>query len=176
MVNILKFCGYLLFFILALMFFMPKVSSYYYAEQELQKHKVILSNEELIDNGFSLQVNHINLSYDSIDSARVESLNVKLFLMYNIIKVEKIRLDSIVSSFFPVEVDTIIISHHIFNPLKVFASAEGEFGSAVVEVSVLDRNLSATIKPSEIMLQKYKKTLSMMKKQENGEYTYDKAF
>ncbi|MFT5659645.1 MAG: hypothetical protein ACI9TV_000267 [Sulfurimonas sp.] len=176
MVRILKVGGYITFFILALMYFMPKVSSYYYVEQELEKHKIILSHEEVLDNGFSLQLNHVDVSFDSIESASIQSVKVKVFVAYNSIYIEDITLESILGSFFPLHIKDAEMSYSIFKPLEVMAKANGDFGSASAEIHLLDRNISATIRPSKLMLQKYKRTLLMMKKQENGEYIYDKAF
>ena len=176
MVRILRVGGYIAFFILALMYFMPKISSYYYVEQELEKHKIVLSHEEVLDKGFSLQLNHVDVSFDSIESASIESANVKFFVAYNSIDIHNITLESIVASFFPLYIKDAKISYSIFAPLKVIAKANGDFGSASAEIYFLDKNISAVIKPSKLMLQKYRRTLSMMKKQENGEYVYDKTF
>lgn len=176
MVRVLKVVGYFSFFLLALMYFMPKVSSYYYLEQELEKYKVVLSDEEVVDNGFSLQLNHVEVSFDSIESASIQSANVKLFIAYNSIHIQNITLESIVSSFFPLHIKDAKISYSIFEPLKVIAKANGDFGSASAEIYFLDKNISAIIRPSKLMSQKYKRTLSMMKKQANGEYVYDKTF
>lgn len=176
MVKILKFLGYFFFFLLALMFFMPKVSAYYYAEQELHKHQVILSNEEIEDKGLSLSVNNIDVSFQAIETAKIESFDAKLFLVYNTLTLKNIELASIAASFFPVKVDNVTIKYTLLNPLKIVAHSSGEFGEAKAEVHLLDRNASALIKPSKLMLQKHRKTLSMMKKQANGEYAYVKTF
>ena len=78
MVKILKPFLYMVFFIIALIFFIPKISTYYYVEHELKKHKVILSGEEAIDNGLSLELHHVNVSYDAIQSAKVENININI--------------------------------------------------------------------------------------------------
>jgi len=176
MVKIFKFLGYVLFFLGALVFFMPKSSTYYYVEHELKKHKIIFSKEELVDNGLSLQVNNSSLSYDGIDVAEIKRMNVKIFGLYNSIKIEDIILTSFASSFLPIKIDSLELSYTIVNPLQVNAYASGEFGSAQAMLYILDRNVSAVVIPSKLMLQKHKKTLSMMKKQKNGEYNYDKTF
>jgi len=158
------------------MFFMPKVSTYYYAEQKLNKYQVILSNEEIMDNGLSLSVNNIDVSFEEIETAKIESFNAKLFLVYNAITLKNIQLASIAASFLPVKVDSVTIKYTLLDPLKIVAHSSGEFGEAKAEIHLLDRNASALIKPSKLMLQKHGKTLSMMKKQVNGEYVYVKTF
>jgi len=66
MVKLLKFFAYMLFFVLALIYFLPKAALYFYAEQELQKKRLILSKEEVVDSGFSLKVKHAEVTFDSI--------------------------------------------------------------------------------------------------------------
>ena len=74
------------------MFFVPKIPAYYYVEKELEKHKVIMSNESVIDNWFSLELEDTNVTFDSIKSAEVEKVNIKLFVLYNTVKIENIQL------------------------------------------------------------------------------------
>jgi len=176
MVKLSKLLAYVMFFILALIYFMPKESVYYYLEKELQKQKIILSDEEIIDNGFSLQLNNTKLSYDSIESANVESINIKIFLVYNSLSVSNVRLLDVASSFVPLHVDTINIKYTIFNPLNIVAESNGEFGQASAEVNILDRNISMVLKPSPMMLKKYRATLRNLKKNKAGEYKYEKTF
>jgi len=176
MVKLSKLLAYVMFFILALIYFMPKESVYYYLEKELQKQKIILSDEEIIDNGFSLQLNNTKLSYDSIESANVENINIKIFLVYNSLSVSNVRLLDVASSFVPLHVDTINIKYTIFNPLNIVAESNGEFGQASAEVNILDRNISMVLKPSLLMLKKYRATLRNLKKNKAGEYKYEKTF
>ena len=176
MVKISKPLAYFLFFILALVYFMPKESIYYYLEKELAQEKVILSGEEIVDSGFSLQLNSVKVSYDSIESANVENINLKMFLLYNSLSVSNVKLLDVASSFVPLKIDTINIKYTVFNPLKIVGESDGEFGQANAEVNILDRNISIVLKPSELMLKKYRATLRNLKKNEAGEYKYEKTF
>lgn len=176
MVKILKLFAYILFFALALIYFIPKVSLYYYAEKELLQEKIILSGEESVDSGFWLQLHHATLSYDSIQSANIQSINMKMFLLYNSISVKNIELSSMASSFVPLNVESVDITYTIFNPLKIVAKASGEFGEANAEVNILDRNITIVLRASELMKKKYKSTLRNLYKNEDGEYEYDKVF
>ncbi len=176
MVKLSKLLAYIFFFILALIYFMPKESVYYYLEKELQKQKVILSDEEIIDSGFSLQLNNTKLSYDSIESANVENINIKIFLVYNSLSVSNVKLLDVASSFVPLQIDAINIKYTILNPLNIVAESNGEFGQANAKVNILDRNISIVLKPSQLMLKKYRATLRNLKKNKAGEYKYEKTF
>ena len=176
MVKLSKLLAYIFFFILALIYFMPKESVYYYLEKELQKQKVILSDEEIIDSGFSLQLNNTKLSYASIESANVENINIKMFLVYNSLSVSNVKLLDVASSFVPLQIDAISIKYTILNPLNIVAESNGEFGQANAKVNILDRNISIVLKPSQLMLKKYRATLRNLKKNKAGEYKYEKTF
>ena len=176
MVKLSKLLAYILFFFLALIYFMPKESVYYYLEKELLLNKVVLSDEEIKDSGFSLQLNNSKVSYDSIESADVENINIKIFLVYNSLSVSNVKLLDVASSFVPLHIDNINIKYTIFNPLNIVAESNGEFGQANAEVNILDRNMSVVLKPSQLMLKKYRATLRNLKKNEAGEYRYEKTF
>ena len=176
MVKVLKLLAYMLFFVLALVYFIPKDSVYYYAENQLKLHKIILSQEEIVENKFSLDINNAELLYSEIESAQVENINLKFFLVYNSINVENITLSEMANSFVPTQIQTLHVEYTIFNPLSVRLNAVGDFGEIDASFNILDTNATAILIPSKIMLQKYKKSLRYFKKNENGEYQYDKTF
>jgi len=174
--RILKFFAYIAFFILALIYFTPKVSLYYYAEQLLKPFDVIVSSEVLEDNGLSLNINDGVVAVKSIESATVKELNIKLLGFYNSVDVKDIELSSVAKSFIPLKIKSVEIRHSIFNPIVVDVDSIGEFGEANVKINLLERTLHLVLHPSSLMLKRYKSTLRNLKKSENGEYIYDKTF
>ncbi|MDX1808593.1 MAG: hypothetical protein R3331_03525 [Sulfurospirillaceae bacterium] len=176
MVKILKLFFYIAFFVLALIFFVPKSSIYHYAEAELQKYKIIVSNEEVVDDGLSLELSHAIVSFDSIDSAYIEKINMKFFVFYNSIDVKNIKLSKIASSLVPLNIKTLDIKYTIFNPLHVIAHASGEFGKADAKINILDRNFTMVLTPSQMMFKNYKSTLDNLSKNKDGGYRYDQSF
>ena len=176
MVRFLYFLAYSVFFIFALLFFVPKTSLYHYAEKELQKQKLVFSNEELIDKSFALALHGIDVSYDSIESVNVENAEIVLFVFFNHIRIENIVLSDMAASFLPLKIENLDIKYTLWNPLKVFATSKGEFGEASAVLSILDRNASVLLEPSDLMRKKYKKTLNKLKKNAEGGYEYAKTF
>ncbi len=176
MVKILKFLAYVLFFILALIYFMPKASIYYLVEKKLQENKIILSHESVIDNGFSLKLKNADISYNSIESATVKEIDIKMLIFYNSFSVENIELSSIASSFVPLRIKSLDVKYTVLNPLNIVAKASGEFGEANANLNILDKNITILLTPSKQMLQKYKTTLSNFSKNQSGEYEYVKTF
>lgn len=176
MLKTLKLLGYTLFFILLLIYFIPKESLYYFVEKELQKEQVVLSDEEIVENLFSLELRGAKLSYRTIESLEVEMISVDIFLLYNSISLEGIKLSSTASSFVPLHLKKIDFSYTIFDPLVVSAKADGEFGEAEGEFNILDRNITMVLTPSKLMLKNYKSSLKNLSKNESGEYRYVQSF
>lgn len=176
MVRILKFFAYMLFFVLALIYFLPKAALYFYAEQELQKQRLVLSKEEVIDSVFSLKIKHAEVTFDAIESASVEEIDLKVFLLYNALHIQNIELSSMAASFVPLHIESADIKYTIFNPLKISGDALGAFGEVNADVNLLERSVTLLLKPSSMMLQKYQNTLQTFKRDQNGEYRYVKTF
>ncbi len=177
--KIFNFFIYLLFFIIAIIYFTPKIGLYYFAEQKLKPLSgVIISKEELRDNGFSLEIENANISAKGIDSAVIKSINIKLFGIYNSVSVQEIKLTSVADAFVPLNIDTLHIKYTVLNPLVITGDAKGGFGEASLELSLdpdtLKRHLKIILSPSKNMKQNYKRTLRNLKKNKEGVYIYEK--
>lgn len=175
-VKLSKLFAYIFFFILALMYFTPKVNIYYFLEKEVQKISVVVDDEQIIDNGFSLSVTNAKLNIKSIESATVEDVNVKIFALYNSVNLKNIKLSSVAASMVPTDISSVNIRYTMFNPFNIVADAVGEFGEAEVTFSILDMALHLDLKPSKKMLSSYRSTLRNLKKSKDGGYSYDKIF
>ncbi|MCW8839073.1 MAG: hypothetical protein OQJ77_05305 [Thiovulaceae bacterium] len=176
MVKIAKFLAYSIFFILALMYFTPKVALYYFAETQLKPYGVIMTDESVSDNGFTFGIKDAVVTFKAIESATVKDTNIALFGLYNKVKLKDITLASTAASFVPTDVKNVDISYSIFNPLNIIAVSEGGFGEAKVEVNLLDRKLYLKLEPSKVMNKKYRNTLRNLKKSKDGGYEYAKTF
>ena len=170
-----RFLAYTLFFVLALMFFAPKISAYYFLEQQIKPFGVIVSSEELSDNGFSLSIENASITFKEIESANINNINIKLFALYNSVNISDIALSSTAASFVPLNVEKVYIRHSVFDPLNVHVDLKGEFGEAVGSYNILENSVHLKLTPSDIMNKQFRGTLRNLKKDENGEYIYDKA-
>ena len=170
------FFAYMLFFIVALMYFMPKESIYFFAEKELQKYHVVLAHESVEDKGFSLELRHLDVYVESIKSAKIADLNIALFGIYNEVNADNIELSTAVASMFPTKIESVNIKYSIFNPLNVTLNAVGAFGTLQGVANIKERKITAELKPSSLMKRKYRSALYNFKKQANGEYEYVQSF
>ncbi|MEA1983379.1 MAG: hypothetical protein U9N39_07535 [Campylobacterota bacterium] len=174
--KLLKFLAFTLFFIFALVAFTPKESFYFLLEQNLKKFDVVISNERVEDNLLSLNIQNMEITTKGVDSALVSEADITLLLFYNSLKFSDVKLSSLVDAYAPSRVESLDVSYTLFNPLVLNAYGVGKFGEVEVAFNILDRELNVLLKPSKVMHKKYKKTMKMMKKDENGEYRYAKNF
>ncbi|SFV70786.1 hypothetical protein MNB_SM-5-1484 [hydrothermal vent metagenome] len=171
-----KFFAYLLFFLGALLYFMPKESLYFLGEKELQKYHVVIAHESVKDRGFSLALRHLDLYVESIQSATIERVDIALFAFYNEIEADNIHLSSALASMLPTKIENVDIKYSVLNPLNVTFTAVGDFGRVQGVANIKERKIIAFLKPSSLMLRNYRATLRNFKKQSNGEYKYVQSF
>ena len=174
--KLMKFFAYLLFFFGALALFIPKSSIYYFVEKNMKQFGVVISNETLHSSMLSLNIENLEVSTKGIDTALIEEADITLLLFYNKLHFTNIKLSSIVEAYLPSKISNLDISYTIFNPLVVTLNAEGGFGVAQGTLNIMQRVVSISVEPSKIMLRRYKKSMRMLKKSENGEYVYAKTF
>jgi len=175
MKRVVKFFIYGLFFIATLVLFMPKESLYYLGEKHLKEFDVVVSNEKLLNSFLSLNISDLEISVKGIESAEVGDVQVTLLGLYNRAELHEIKLSSLVESYLPPKIEFINIYYSLVDPLSVKATSTGDFGEVYIEFELLDLMLNATLKPSKIMLQKYKNSLRFFKKSQGGEYVYAKS-
>ncbi|MBU0720377.1 hypothetical protein KJ877_03475 [bacterium] len=174
--RIFVFFAYLFFFLLALMYFTPKLSVYYFLEEQIKPFGVVISRESLTDKGLTLKIEHASISAKSIESANIAEIDIGIFGLYNSAEFQDIKLSSAAGAFVPLKIQNAKIVHSVLDPLHVNAQALGEFGEAAVSFDIMQKAVRLVLKPSALMLRNYQSTLRNLKKSENGEYVYDKNF
>lgn len=172
----LKYISYSLFFILALMYFTPKVALFYLLENKLNPYGVIIGNEKVKDNGFSLILSDANIYVKGIKSLSLSQTNIKIFGVYNSVNISGIKLSVAAASLTPINIKKINIRYSIFNPLNIIANADGEFGKIKASFHILDFKLHLELEASPIMKKDFGSTLNNLKKLKTGVYSYDKTF
>lgn len=175
MVRAGRFFAYSLFFVLALMYLMPKASVYYFFEGHIKPYSIVINNERVKESGLGLNITDAVIFIKSVDSAQIRSIEVNLFALFNTIDLNNVTLSSIAATVMPLHIQEVHIRHSILNPLEVTVDGEGELGAFRATFYLMDRVLNVNLKPSEKMLQDYKSTLTNLKRSENGEYVYEKT-
>ena len=174
MVKIAKFFGYLFFFLAMVLFFLPKVELFYLAEKQLEPLKIVISNEKLHDSGFSLELRDAKVYFEGIESANIEQLKISPWVFTNSVTLRNIELSHAAKSFVPLDVESVELSYHLFNPVAVNIYAKGGFGELTGELDLINRTVMIFMNPSPKMRKEYAHTLRHLKKEKNGEYSYAK--
>jgi hypothetical protein len=170
-----KFFAYSIFFVIALIAFMPKDSLYFLLEKNLAKYEVVISKEDVKEKFLTLELENLEISAKGINVATIKEADITLLMLYNELQLKDLELSSLVNSFAPSKVYSANFRYTLLNPLVVKATAVGEFGDAEASFNILDKNLSVVLKPSKVMFNRYRNSLSKFKKNQNGEYVYEKA-
>jgi len=158
------------------MYFTPKVALYYFAEMQLKPMSVIINDEKVIDNGFSLSIKDATITFKAIESATITNIDLSIFGVYNKVNIQGVTLASSAASLVPTEVKSIEIYYHLFNPFNITATAVGGFGEAQAQVDILEKALQVDLQPSKLMNKDYRSTLKNLKKTKDGGYEYAKTF
>ncbi|MEA3373495.1 MAG: hypothetical protein U9Q62_07380 [Campylobacterota bacterium] len=160
----------------AIMLLTPKVNLYYQIEHLIEPYGVILSDEKLDDRGFRLDIKDATLYVKEIESVKMEKTEVLLFLLYNRIDIEKIKLSSTFEQFVPTEVERVNIQYSVLDPLHITIEAVGDFGTAKGEVVLRERLFKMRVEPSKLMKTRYRSTMNKLTKDDTGGYTYESRF
>jgi hypothetical protein len=174
--KLLKFLGFSLFFLFALMMFMPKESFYFLLEEQLKPYGVIISNEHLSSSLFGLEIENLEISVKEIEAAVAQNAEIKLLGVYNVVAFNELSLSSLVDMYAPADITHLEFSYSLLYPLHIQAEAQGDFGEARGSFSLLEMGIELHLTPSQLMQTQYAKTLKMLKKDPDGGYSYAKTF
>jgi len=153
--KILKLSFYpfiLLFFILL---FLPKENIYYFVEKKLFENKIILNEKNIKEGLFGLNVDDIDIFYDSTNIMKAEKLNLFFTIFYNRVMIKDIRAQKSFQNFMSEKIDTISLRHAIFYPTKVWINIRGEFGQINGNYNIKNKNVHLELKPQENFEKKY---------------------
>jgi hypothetical protein len=176
MVKVYRFFAYFIFFIVMLLLFFPKEQLYFAFEKELQNEHLVISNEQYNQKLLSLELREAELSFDRMRIATISKLEIRLLFLYNSVKAEDIELSKILKRFLPQKIATIELHYTLIEPFVLKGSAFGDFGEAMIVYNLQKSKLSVRLKASKLMKQHFHSTLLMLKKEDNGEYSYEKSF
>ncbi len=174
--NFFKYIFYILMFLIAFVYFVPKTNLYYLIEKYLVKYDVVISDEKLAERGFNLNIKNMHISVQGVDSATVENGDIILLLLYNKVNLKNIKLSSVMQDFLPTHIEKTYLVYSIFNPLNVVGLSKGDFGKADIKISLLNKKAVVILYPSKLMIRKYRTVLREFKKIKNGEYKYEENF
>ncbi len=94
-----KMIGGSFLFLFFLLIFAPKQEIYYKIEKELQKNDIVISNEKFSDNLWGLSIKDADIFVKGIKVAKVKSLDLNIFFLYNKLSIEQITTDKAIQTY-----------------------------------------------------------------------------
>jgi hypothetical protein len=169
---IFKLIALFLFFIYSVLFFLPKDLIYNLFEKELEKQKIIISQEVRKEKSFSFVLSDAEVYFDGLQIADVKRTDISTLLFNNTIDIMDIQLSQSFSKIFPSKINKINIKHNITSYNKITIYAVGDFGEINGYINILDKKLYLNLQASALMKESYIKLLQKMK-YKDGVYTYE---
>ena len=161
-----RFFGGFFLLIILLWLVSPKQELYFLLEKELAKNDIIISNEHFVDKWYGLEINDADVYVKGIKMARVDSLKLYIFFLYNKLSVTnaKIEVD-------PKSIDTLSAVFNVIKPYKIAINSNGSFGTIEGGVYLMKKKLLLRVIERKDM-KMFDKFLS---KDDKGEY-YEKYY
>lgn len=161
-------------FILLLIFlwiFAPKQEIYYLMEKELAKNGIVIANEKFEEGLFGMKISDAEIYFEGIQVAKVKSLSLNLFFLYNQAVISSVVTDKGIQNFAPKSIDKITATYSILKPYKIAIEGRGSFGSIIGGVYLNRHKLLLRFKHIK-EIRSFKKFL---KKDKKGLY-YEKSY
>lgn len=171
---LIKIFVIILTILLSLIIFMPKKEFYFAMEKRVLKSEIIISDEKIEDNLFSLDIKKGNIYYQDVKSASFDKIAIKPYLLYNRVIIRNFKPDTGFSDIIPVSFykATLIYTPFLFD--KIDISMKGNFGEAEGYFDILEKRLKLYIKPKE-KSKAFSLLKRFIKKTEEG-WIYEKKF
>lgn len=171
--KILKFIFLVLFFIFALIAFLPKTNLFYFAETQLAKKEIYISNEKIVDKFYKLEVKDANVIYEDILIGNFKQLDVMAMLFYNKITVKKAQIFSSNFKFIPKELESLELVYSILSPKIIDIKSKSSIGDLKGNFDLVTQKLSLELHVNKKEKVRYKEILKYFKKQKGGKYIYE---
>ena len=175
MKKIVKFLLFITLFLFSFWAFFPKEQLYYFLENKLEKKKLVISNEILKEDIFSLNIKEAKIYFESINVSKVKEFSFKSYIFYSKIEISNIVLIDTFNNFAPSPIEDLLITHSLLNPMKIDIKSHGLFGELNGEIDLLSRVLKIELKQSNVMQSKYSNIIKNMRFEE-GRYIYEYKF
>jgi len=173
--RLIKAFGYVIFTLLAFVWFIPKVELYYALEELLEPQGIVISHEEVEDSGFALSLIGGDVSASGVTAGHNGLMDLTLLLAYNRFEIRDFRADEALRAFVPPEITFFRVTHHLLMPHKAVIEGEGDFGKAWGEVDLIERKIVIDLELPRDVVKRYGQLIKQLKRTEEG-YRYEYTF
>ncbi|MDF1879703.1 hypothetical protein JHD50_00035 [Sulfurimonas sp. MAG313] len=170
MKKIMKFFIYFILMLAIILFFVPKVNVYYLAETFMKQKNIYISDEDIYDNGFSLELVNAKIFFDKLELMKIDTIKFSPWIVYNSIRLDVIDINEGFSDFLPRDLSFIEAKHVFYNPTQIMIRGESQDSSLFGEIDFIERVVRLHFRIGVKSEKKYKNLLSKLTKEEGGYY------
>lgn len=172
MKKTLRLFSYFILFIFTFIVFLPKTNLYFFLEKNLKEYSVIIDNETIKEEIFSISINNGDIYFLNKKYASFDKIDISTFLFVNNISANDINLEEDTKKLFPYNILNSQIKYNIFSPTTITFDSVGDFGNVEGSFDLISQTLFITLKPSNEFQKKSREYLINMKN-DKGVYTYE---
>lgn len=169
---LIKISFYFIVFILCLFVFLPKEGLYNYAQKELLKHKVIISNEKIKSDIFTFNLSEFDLYFENIKIAKVDSMKLNSFIIFNGLEINNIEFLDSFEKILPTPIEKIKLKYSLDDFKNIKIDANSVYGKLNGDINIFEKKIFLEFLANEKMKREYSKVLRNMKFVE-GKYIYE---
>ncbi len=173
--KVAKLLAYFIVMAALLIFFMPKVNLYYALERLMKERNIYISDEQVYDQGFSLELEKSNVLFDKLSLAEIDTIKLSPWLFYNALSLDNIHVNEGFEDFLPQKISRVSIEHFIYNPTHISLRGDSEDSFFYGDVDLIERVITIHLRLGDKSEKKYRLVLQKLIKEEGG-YLYEYKF
>lgn len=163
---------YLIVFFIAMLVLLPKQSLYFALEKQLEKQKVIISDEKVKPKFFGLELNKANIYFEQINIANIEKLDFSSYVFHTQIKAYDIKFLDSFETMLPSAIQEVVLTHNFLDFKKVKIEANSSYGVLEGFIDLFEKKVYLELQANSKMKRNYGKLLRKMKLKD-GRYIYE---
>lgn len=163
----MKYLFYTCIFVISIAVFIPKLNLYYFIENQLSKESIVLNNEKISQNLFTVNINEIDVYLYDKKYVKIEYLKSEIFGFKNSFQIEEFYFFNKNKKI----IDRLIINHNIFIPTTLEIQLEKSSNKIRGKIDLLSRKILFSEQP---FLKSFENTFREFKFSKiNGAYFYE---
>ena len=163
-----------LFFMFALIFFLPHKNLLFLSESLLSKNKISISQELINKKLFGLEIINSEISYDGVKAGNINNITLNVLGIYNKLTINEAIIDTKSFNSIPKNIKLFEASYTLFSPNTIEFYSESDLGIMKGYINLINQKLILEFHPSKEATTHYGTILKFFKVQQEGLYTYEK--
>lgn len=166
--------SYVLYILIIAIILIPKEKFYFTFESFLSDYHISISNEDLMNRLFYLDVDNGSVVMDNQEVATIEHIRITPLIFMNQLTVSSVSISPSYRSFIPGKIDSLVLTYSLLHPLSVSIEGDGDFGHCEGNVDILEQKIKVVFDATS-QLRRYPLLTSQLH-QEKGGLVYESDF